>query len=237
MGCCACTAFAADVCDERNLWCVYCFYKVREVLIICIHRHGRHWWPVRHGWWVHPRDRPASIRRPLGTPCKCERRRRFCHHEKDVRHVQTYAFSPHSCAISLRLRFASGATDPPEYSWLYTVPAVVFTGGFLAAASTGMAGLVQAGYLTSSILCIGSLSGLGSQATARQGNILGILGVSKYLKLFSSSRTYAHRTYSLRYLRISSRSWVRARGTHPVRCSCSHGRGHRYSHRTSHHGY
>ncbi|RDB21183.1 NAD(P) transhydrogenase, mitochondrial [Hypsizygus marmoreus] len=69
-------------------------------------------------------------------------------------------------------------TDPPEYSWLYTVPAVVFTGGFLAAASTGMSGLVQAGYLTSSLLCIGSLSGLASQTTARQGNALGILGVS-----------------------------------------------------------
>ncbi|KAI0064545.1 PNTB-domain-containing protein [Artomyces pyxidatus] len=69
-------------------------------------------------------------------------------------------------------------TDPPEYSWLYSIPAVVFTGGFLAAASTGMAGLVQAGYLTSSLLCIGSLSGLASQTTARQGNILGILGVS-----------------------------------------------------------
>ena len=48
-----------------------------------------------------------------------------------------------------------GPTDPPEYSWLYGIPAVVFTGGFLAAASTGMAGLVQAGYLTSSVLCIG----------------------------------------------------------------------------------
>ncbi|KAI9571350.1 NAD(P) transhydrogenase beta subunit-domain-containing protein [Boletus coccyginus] len=68
-------------------------------------------------------------------------------------------------------------SDPPEYSWLYGVPAVVFTGGFLAAASTGMAGLVQAGYLTSSLLCIGSLSGLSSQTTARQGNALGILGV------------------------------------------------------------
>ncbi|KAF8559762.1 PNTB-domain-containing protein [Imleria badia] len=68
-------------------------------------------------------------------------------------------------------------SDPPEYSWLYGVPAIVFTGGFLAAASTGMAGLVQAGYLTSSLLCIGSLSGLSSQTTARQGNALGILGV------------------------------------------------------------
>ncbi|KAJ6596978.1 PNTB-domain-containing protein [Mycena vulgaris] len=69
------------------------------------------------------------------------------------------------------------STDPPEYSWLYGVPAIVFTGGFLAAASTGMAGLVQAGYLASSVLCIGSLSGLASQGTARQGNSLGILGV------------------------------------------------------------
>ncbi|KAF9075209.1 NAD(P) transhydrogenase beta subunit-domain-containing protein [Rhodocollybia butyracea] len=69
-------------------------------------------------------------------------------------------------------------TDPPDYPWLYSIPAVVFTGGFLAAAHTGMGGLVQAGYLASSALCIGSLSGLGSQASARQGNILGILGVS-----------------------------------------------------------
>ncbi|KAK1228393.1 hypothetical protein PQX77_000758 [Marasmius sp. AFHP31] len=69
-------------------------------------------------------------------------------------------------------------TDPPEYTWLYSIPAAVFTGGFLLAANTGMAGLVQAGYLTSSVLCISSLTGLGSQATARQGNALGILGVS-----------------------------------------------------------
>ncbi|GAB0133689.1 hypothetical protein EsDP_00002089 [Epichloe bromicola] len=68
-------------------------------------------------------------------------------------------------------------TDPPEYPWLYAVPAAVFGGGFIAAASTGGAGLVQAGYLISTVLCIGSLSGLSSQATARMGNMLGILGV------------------------------------------------------------
>ena len=56
---------------------------------------------------------------------------------------------------SISFTLTLGPTDPPEYSWLYGVPAVVFTGGFLAAASTGMAGLVQAGYLTSSLLCIG----------------------------------------------------------------------------------
>ncbi|KAK2742704.1 hypothetical protein FQN57_005159 [Myotisia sp. PD_48] len=68
--------------------------------------------------------------------------------------------------------------DPPEYPWLYAVPGLLFGGGYLAAVSTGMAGLVQAGYLVSSILCISSLSGLASQATARTGNSLGILGVS-----------------------------------------------------------
>ena len=68
-------------------------------------------------------------------------------------------------------------TDPPEYPWLYAAPAALFGGGYIFAASTGMAGLVQAGYLTSSMLCIGSLSGLASQTTARTGNLLGMLGV------------------------------------------------------------
>ena len=51
----------------------------------------------------------------------------------------------------------TGPTDPPEYNWLYSIPAAVFTGGFLLAAQTGFAGLVQAGYLASSILCISAL--------------------------------------------------------------------------------
>ena len=68
-------------------------------------------------------------------------------------------------------------TDPPEYPWMYAIPGALFGGGFLAAASTGAAGLVQAGYLVSSVLCISSLSGLATQATARMGNMLGMLGV------------------------------------------------------------
>ncbi|KAK3374204.1 NAD(P) transhydrogenase beta subunit-domain-containing protein [Lasiosphaeria ovina] len=68
-------------------------------------------------------------------------------------------------------------TDPPEYPWLYAIPGLLFGGGFVAAASTGAAGLVQAGYLVSSVLCITSLSGLASQSTARMGNMLGMLGV------------------------------------------------------------
>ncbi|KAJ5323347.1 NADP transhydrogenase beta subunit [Penicillium atrosanguineum] len=68
-------------------------------------------------------------------------------------------------------------TDPPEYPWLYAIPAAVFGGGFLVAASTGVAGIVQAGYLVSTILCMSSISSLASQTTARRGNIFGILGV------------------------------------------------------------
>lgn len=48
-----------------------------------------------------------------------------------------------------------GPTDPPEYPWLYAIPGLLFGGGFITAASTGSAGLVQAGYLVSSLMCIG----------------------------------------------------------------------------------
>lgn len=57
-------------------------------------------------------------------------------------------------------------TDPAEYPWLYAIPGLVFGGGYVAAAWTGMAGLVQAGYLVSSVLCISSISGLSSHVTA-----------------------------------------------------------------------
>ncbi|TID20121.1 NAD(P)(+) transhydrogenase (AB-specific) [Venturia nashicola] len=69
-------------------------------------------------------------------------------------------------------------TDPKEYSWLYAFPAVLAAGSFIYAATSGdMNGMVQAGYLASSVLCILSLSGLAAQATARRGNLLGIIGV------------------------------------------------------------
>ncbi len=84
---------------------------------------------------------------------------------------------PYPSSASVQSDTLLGPSDPPEYPWLYAIPGVLFSGGYIAAASTGMAGLVQAGYLASSVLCIGSLSGLASQTTARQGNILGILGV------------------------------------------------------------
>jgi NAD(P) transhydrogenase len=56
-------------------------------------------------------------------------------------------------------------TDPPEYGWLYTFPAAVFGMGFVWAASSGVAGLVQAGYFVSTMLSIGALTGLSSQVS------------------------------------------------------------------------
>ncbi|ORY50496.1 nicotinamide nucleotide oxidoreductase [Rhizoclosmatium globosum] len=68
--------------------------------------------------------------------------------------------------------------DPPEYSYLYLAPAAVFGFGFLSnLGAADVSGLVQAGYLASTLLCMASLTGLASQATARAGNAMGILGV------------------------------------------------------------
>ena len=54
-------------------------------------------------------------------------------------------------------------TDPPEYSYLYAIPAALFTGAFVWAASSGLGGMVQAGYFISTMLSIGALTGLASQ--------------------------------------------------------------------------
>jgi NAD(P) transhydrogenase len=57
------------------------------------------------------------------------------------------------------------ATDPPEYGWLYAIPATIFAGGFAWAASTGLGGLVAGGYFVSTMLSIAALSGLSSQVS------------------------------------------------------------------------
>lgn len=68
--------------------------------------------------------------------------------------------------------------DPPDYGYLWGVPALGFGSMFAYGAVSGAAGIVQAGYLASSLLCIASLGGLSAQSTARSGNAMGILGVT-----------------------------------------------------------
>lgn len=68
-------------------------------------------------------------------------------------------------------------TDPPDYNYLFGIPALTSFGGLLSAHYAGALGVIQMGYLASSLCCIGGISGLASQQTARMGNALGIIGI------------------------------------------------------------
>jgi NAD(P) transhydrogenase len=68
--------------------------------------------------------------------------------------------------------------DPPEYNYLYAIPGAGFLAGFMGSHMYGVSDLQQMAYLGASLCCVGALSGLSSQSTSRQGNALGIIGVS-----------------------------------------------------------
>ncbi|XP_054896260.1 NAD(P) transhydrogenase, mitochondrial [Poeciliopsis prolifica] len=69
------------------------------------------------------------------------------------------------------------STDPPEYNYLYLLPAGVFVGGYAAALQAGY-NVEQMMYLGSGLCCVGALAGLSNQTTARLGNTLGMIGVA-----------------------------------------------------------
>lgn len=70
------------------------------------------------------------------------------------------------------------STDPPEYGYLYGVPAAVFLGGYgYAAIAADLPEIHQMAYLAASLCCVGALAGLSSQRTSRLGNTLGMIGV------------------------------------------------------------
>nr|CAH7751274.1 unnamed protein product [Callosobruchus chinensis] len=68
--------------------------------------------------------------------------------------------------------------DPPEYNSVYSIPALAFLGMYGWAAHQGLPEINQAAYLAASLCCVGALGGLSSQASARMGNSLGIVGVT-----------------------------------------------------------
>ena len=68
--------------------------------------------------------------------------------------------------------------DPPEYNYLYAIPGLAFLGGYLGAHMYGYPDILQMAYLAASLCCVGALTGLASQTTARQGNALGMIGVT-----------------------------------------------------------
>ncbi|CAM6006376.1 unnamed protein product [Sphagnum balticum] len=69
-------------------------------------------------------------------------------------------------------------TDPEEHNYLYAIPGALSLAAIFAAYYTGSLSVYQMGYLAASLSCIGGISGLASQATARIGNALGLIGVS-----------------------------------------------------------
>ena len=69
-------------------------------------------------------------------------------------------------------------TDPEEHNYLYGIPAVVSMATIGAAYSMGVLSVFQMGYLAASLCCIGGITGLASQSTARVGNSLGLIGIS-----------------------------------------------------------
>jgi len=68
-------------------------------------------------------------------------------------------------------------TDPPEYKYLYGIPALVAVSALGASLMSGAPHVSQMAYLGAGLACIGAIQGLANQKTARLGNALGIIGV------------------------------------------------------------
>ena len=68
--------------------------------------------------------------------------------------------------------------DPEEHNYLYAIPGGLTLAALGAAYSSGAVSVYQMGYLAASLCCIGGITGLASQSTARVGNALGLIGIS-----------------------------------------------------------
>lgn len=69
-------------------------------------------------------------------------------------------------------------TDPPEYNYLYALPALTTLAAYAYGINNGHSDVTNMTYLAASLCCVGALGGLSSQPTARLGNSLGMIGVT-----------------------------------------------------------
>ena len=69
-------------------------------------------------------------------------------------------------------------TDPEEHNYLYGIPAGLSLAAIATAYKMGITSVYSTGYLAASLCCIGGITGLASQSTARVGNALGLIGIS-----------------------------------------------------------
>uniref|UniRef100_A0A673N421 proton-translocating NAD(P)(+) transhydrogenase n=1 Tax=Sinocyclocheilus rhinocerous TaxID=307959 RepID=A0A673N421_9TELE len=96
----------------------------------------------------------------------------------DVDIIITTALIPGGFLVTRRmLDMFKRPTDPPEYNYLYLLPAGLFVGGYGVALQSGY-NIEQMMYLGSGLCCVGALAGLSTQSTARLGNTLGMIGVA-----------------------------------------------------------
>uniref|UniRef100_A0A671TSL6 proton-translocating NAD(P)(+) transhydrogenase n=1 Tax=Sparus aurata TaxID=8175 RepID=A0A671TSL6_SPAAU len=97
---------------------------------------------------------------------------------KEVDIVISTALIPGGFLITQRmLDMFKRPTDPPEYNYLYALPATAFVGGYGASVAAGY-NIEQMMYLGSGMCCVGALAGLSAQGTSRLGNALGMMGVA-----------------------------------------------------------
>jgi NAD(P) transhydrogenase len=69
-------------------------------------------------------------------------------------------------------------TDPPEFNYLYAIPALASLGAYGYGVVNHYSDITNLTYLAASLCCVGALGGLSNQSTARLGNALGMIGVS-----------------------------------------------------------
>ena len=87
----------------------------------------------------------------------------------------------HSFLLPLNIVEAcSPAADPPEFNYMYSIPAGVFLGMYGVGLMRGLPEIHHLTYLGSSLCCVGALAGLSSQKTSRLGNALGALAITYF---------------------------------------------------------
>ena len=97
------------------------------------------------------------------------------------------------------------SADPPEYNYLYALPATGMIGAYAAAAASGLYPDVhQLTYLGASLCCVGALTGLSSQKTSRLGQYIAMLSTmcKVHIDILPCHVPVRSTTFKLIFLRV-----------------------------------
>ena len=96
--------------------------------------------------------------------------------------------------------------DPPEYNKLYGIPAATFLGLYgYSAMQSSSPDIHQMTYLASGLCCVGALTGLSSQSTARVGMWIWIMMPSTC----SPTSTVLIGKEQIKYVQIGGRRFIK----------------------------